>query len=185
MAIESTRRLFTVTDYYRMAEAGVIGPEERVELLEGEIIRMNPIGPRHANCVDRLTNLFVTRLGDRATVRIQNPVRLGELSEVGPDVALVRRDRDVRAHPGPSDVVLLVEVADTSIRFDRGVKLPLYAAAGIAEVWIVDLTAEALEVYRGPEANGYSASSRLAAGDTVAVASFPDAIFLVAEILGE
>src|SRR5258706_6772632 len=112
--MESTRRLFTVADYYRMADAGVIGPDERVELLEGEIIRMNPIGPPHANCVDRLNYLFVTRLGQQVSVRIQNPVRLGELSELEPDVALVRKDRDLRVHPGPADVILLVEVADTS-----------------------------------------------------------------------
>jgi Uma2 family endonuclease len=182
--MESTRRLFTVTDYYRMADAGVIGPDERVELLEGEIIRMNPIGPPHANCVDRLMYLFVTRLGERVSVRIQNPVRLDELSEPEPDVVLVRKDRDLQVHPGPSDVILLVEVADTSVGFDRQVKLPIYARAGIAEVWIVDLPGQALEVYRGPQATGYSASSRLVGGDSIAAADCPDVQFPVGEILG-
>jgi len=183
--MESTRRLFTVSDYYRMGEAGVIGPDERVELLEGEILRMNPIGPRHANCVDRLNYLFVTRLGERVSVRVQNPVRLGELSEVQPDVALVRRHRDVEVHPGPSDVVLLIEVADTSVAFDRQVKLPLYARAGVPEVWIVDLPAAAVEVYREPGVTGYSASSRLAAGDTIGPAAFPDVRFPVREFLDQ
>ena len=184
MAIESTRRLFTVSDYYRMGDAGVFGPDERVELLEGEILRMNPIGPRHANCVDRLTHLFVTSLGDRVQVRVQNPVRLNELSEVQPDLALLRRDRNVEVHPGPSDVVLLVEVADTSVAFDRQVKLPLYARAGVPEVWIVDLPAGAVEVHREPQATGYSASGQLGGGDSISPAAFPDARFSVGEILG-
>lgn len=184
MAIESTRRLFTVSDYYRMGEAGVIGPEERVELLEGEVLRMNPIGPRHANCVDRLTHVFVAWLGDRVQVRIQNPIRLSELSEVQPDVALVRRDRDLGVHPGSSDVVLLIEVADTSVAFDRQVKLPLYARAAIPEVWIVDLAAGAVEVYREPQATGYSVSTQLAAGDVIGPAAFPDVRFVVREFLG-
>lgn len=185
MAIESTRRLFTVSDYYRMGEAGVLGPDERVELLEGEILRMNPIGPRHANCVDRLNYLFVTRLGDRVSVRIQNPVRLSELSEVQPDVVLVQLDRDVAVHPSPSDVILLVEVADTSVAFDRRVKLPVYARAGIVEVWIVDLPARAVEVYREPRVTGYFASSQLGAGDPIGPAAFPDVRFPVREFLGE
>lgn len=184
MAMESTRRLFTVSDYYRMGEAGVFAPDERVELLEGEILRMNPIGSRHANCVDRLTYLFVTRLGDRVLVRIQNPVRLSELSEVQADVALVQRQRDAGEHPGPTEVFLLIEVADTSVGFDRRVKLPLYARAGIAEVWIVDLPAGAVEVYREPQVTGYAKSSRLAGGDSVGPAEFPDVRFPVREVLG-
>ena len=182
--MEATRRLFTVSDYYRMAEAGVIRPDERVELIEGEIIRMNPIGPPHANCVDRLTALFVAGLGDRATVRIQNPVRLGELSEPEPDVALVRRGRDLTAHPGPADIHLLTEVADTSVDFDRRVKLPLYARAGVAEVWIIDLVGSVVEVYRSPQAGGYRDLDRFGAGDTIAPAAFPDVRFRVEDILG-
>lgn len=183
MAIESTRRLFTVSDYYRMGDAGVFGPDERVELLEGEILRMNPIGPRHANCVDRLNHLFVSLLGDRAQVRIQNPVRLSEVSEVQPDVALVRRDRDEAAHPGPSDVFLLVEVADSSVAFDRQVKLPRYARAGIPEVWIVDLTAAAVEVHREPRITGYATSTQLGAGGSIGPAAFPDVGIEVGDFL--
>lgn len=184
MAIESTRRLFTVRDYYRMGEAGVFGPDERVELLEGEILRMNPIGPRHANCVDRLNHLFVVSLGDRAQVRIQNPVRLSEISEVQPDVALVRRDRDTEGHPGPSDVLLLVEVADTSVAFDRRVKLPLYARAGIPEAWIVDLPAAAVEVHREPEITGYARSTQLGTGGSIGPAALPDVRLEVSDFLG-
>lgn len=183
MAMESTRRLFTVSDYYRMGEAGVFGPDERVELLEGEILRMNPIGPRHANCVDALTHLFVARLGDRVDVRIQNPVRLSEISEVQPDVALLRRDRDKAVHPGPSDVFLLVEVADSSVAFDRRVKLPLYARAGIPEVWIVDLPAAAVEVYREPQITGYSISTQLGTGGSIGPAAFPDVKLPVSDFL--
>jgi Uma2 family endonuclease len=186
VAIEPTQRPFSVADYYRMAEAGVIGPDERLELIEGEIIRMNPIGRPHANCVNRLTRLLVTGLGERATVQIQNPVRLGDLSEVQPDVSVLRSSWDERAHPGPADVVLLVEVADSSLRFDRDVKLPLYARAGIAEVWLVDLAGQAVEVYRHPDpTTGYGPPTRLAAGDTAVVPGFPDVAFEVTEILGE
>ena len=184
MASEPTRRPFTVTDYYRMAETGVLDPSERVELIEGEVIRMNPIGPTHANCVDRLNRDLVTALGDRATVRIQNPVRLSELSEPEPDVAVIRPDRDLSRHPGPTDVLLIVEVADSSIGFDRRVKLPLYASAGIPEVWIVDLATRAVEIHSQSGSTGYAVSERHQTGSTLQVPGFPDVGLSVDAILG-
>ncbi len=185
MAIEPTQRPFSVGDYRRMADAGVIGPDERLELVEGEIIRMNPIGRPHANCVNRLTRLFVSGLGERAIVQIQNPVRLGDLTEVQPDVSVIRSGWDERDHPGPTDIVLLIEVADSSLRFDREVKVPLYSRAGIDEVWLVDLAGRAVEVYRrAAGATGFDAPALLAPGDTVAVPGFPDVALEVSDLVG-
>ena len=135
---ERPRRLFTVDEYHRMAEAGVFGPEERVELIEGEILEMSPIGPRHAGCVINANRLFVTRLGDRAVVSPQNPVVIRPRSEPQPDLLLLR-PRAVsysREHPNPEDVLLAVEVADTTVRFDRLVKARLYSRAAIPEFWL-------------------------------------------------
>ena len=135
---ERPRRLFTVDEYRRMAEAGVFGPEERVELIEGEILEMSPIGPRHAGCVINANRLFVTRLGDRAVVSPQNPVVIRPRSEPQPDLLLLR-PRAVsysREHPNPEDVLLAVEVADTTVRFDRLVKARLYSRAAIPEFWL-------------------------------------------------
>ena len=171
-----TRRRFTVGEYYRMAEAGILRPGERVELIEGEIITMAAIGSRHAAVVTRLQRRFERALGDRALVRVQNPVRLSDLSEPEPDVALLRPHADyyASAHPGPADVLLMIEVAETTLAFDRGTKLPLYAIAGIPEYWIVDLGGDRIEVYREPGATGYSDVRRLGRDDTLRVAAFPD-----------
>ena len=124
-----------------MGQAGILGEDDRLELLEGEIVEMAPIGSRHQSVVDRLTRLFSNRVGDAAVVRVQGPVRLGDDSEPQPDLLLLRRRADfyATAHPGPEDVLLLVEVPDTSTEYDREVKLPLYARHGIAEVWLVGL----------------------------------------------
>jgi Uma2 family endonuclease len=162
---------FSVEEYHRMAGAGLFGDDDRVELVEGEIIDMAPIGSRHAACVDRLNRLLVSRLGERAIVRVQSPVRLSDLSEPQPDVAVLapRRDFYAGAHPGPADVLVVVEVADTTVAWDRGVKVPLYARAGVAEVWLVDLAGETVEVSRQPGAGGYGESHRAGRGDRLEV----------------
>ena len=136
--VEVARRLFNVEEYHRMAEAGILGADERVELIEGEIVQMAPIGPRRAGCVINLNQLFVTRLGGRAVVSPQNPVVILPRSEPQPDLVLLR-PRAVsysRELPASRDVVLAVEVADTTVRFDRIVKARLYARAGIPEFWL-------------------------------------------------
>jgi Uma2 family endonuclease len=180
---ERPRRLFTVDEYHRMAEAGVFGPEERVELIEGEILEMSPIGPRHAGCVINANRLFVTRLGDRAVVSPQNPVVIRPRSEPQPDL-LVLRPRAVsysREHPSPEDILLAVEVADTTARFDRLVKARLYSRAAIAEFWLL-LTQEcALEVYRRPDPDGYTEVTRLDGEAAVSPLAFPDVRFAVAD----
>jgi Uma2 family endonuclease len=157
MAIELVRHRFTVADFHRMAEAGILGGDDRVELIDGEIVEMTPIGSRHAACVDRLAQLFFEQVGRRAIVRVQSPIRLGEHSEPQPDVTLLRPHPDFYAasHPRPEDVLLVVEVAETSAQLDRAVKAPLYARAGIPELWLVDLEAEAIVVHRLASSEGY------------------------------
>jgi Uma2 family endonuclease len=180
-----TRRRFTVGEYYRMAEAGILRPDERVELIEGEIITMAAIGSRHSATVMRLTRVFSREIGDRTLVLVQGPVRLSDLSEPEPDVALLRPRPDdyASAHPGPDDVLLIVEVADTTVAFDRGTKVRLYAAAGIPEYWIVDLAGDRIEVYREPGAVGYRDVSRLRRDDTLSAAAFPELQIAVGAIL--
>lgn len=180
------KRLFTVEEYYKMAEAGILTEANRVELIDGEIVGMTPIGSRHAACVDRLTRLFVSRLGPRSIVRVQNPVRLGEYSEPQPDVTLLkpRPDFYAEAHPTPQNVLLLVEVADTSTEYDRGVKLPLYARAGILEVWLVLLSDERVEIYRQPSPQGYGEVRRVGRGASLASVELPELVVAVDEVLG-
>ena len=179
---------FTVTDYYRMADAGVLKPDARVELLDGEVFDMMPIGPFHSGVGTRLQRLF-ERLPepDRWIVRCQYPVRLNDGSEPLPDLALVRPREDfyTGGHPTPADVFLLVEVADSSLQFDREKKLPLYARAGVAEFWLVNLVARNVEVYRRPDgAGGYGEAFVAAGTDALAPAAFPDAGLTVAQLLG-
>ncbi len=169
-----------------MVQAGILGEDDRVELLEGEIVEMAPIGSRHASCVDRLTHLLVRQFAEKAIIRVQNPVRLGERSEPQPDLALLRPRPDfyAKAHPGPEDILLLVEVAETSVGVDREVKLPLFARAGIPEVWLVDLSGECIEVYRKPTPQGYQEVRQVRRGDRVAPQAFPDIGMAGEEILG-
>ena len=186
MAIELKRRRFTVDDYYRMAEVGILTEDDRVELLDGEIVEMTPIGSDHAGHVKRLTALFTSRLGDRVIVSVQDPIRLSRHSEPQPDVALLRRRADFysRAHPRPEDVLLLIEVADASVETDRRIKMPLYARAGLQEVWLVDLTTERVEVYREPTVEGYREMRALARGQGLAPQAFPDLALGVNDLLG-
>ncbi len=159
------RRRLTVAEFHRMAEVGILGDDDRVELIEGQLVAMSPIGVRHALAVDALSQTFFAAAAGRATVRVQNPVVLDDATQPQPDIALVRpRWRGYPAqHPGPEDVFLLVEVADTSLATDRGVKLELYARAGIREFWIVDLTQGVVHVHRGPEGNGYASVAMVGA----------------------
>src|SRR3990170_251848 len=158
MSVRLLTRRFTVEEYYRMAQAGILSENDRVELIEGAIVEMAAIGSRHAACVGRLTAVFsAAQTGGIAWV--QNPIRLGRHSEPQPDLALLRPRPDfyAQAHPGPEDVLLVVEVADTSVESDRGVKVPLYARAGIAAAWLVDLAGERLIVHAAPAPEGYRA----------------------------
>lgn len=183
---EPLRRLFTRDEYYAMAEAGILKPEDRVELIEGEIYRMAPIGNPHARCVTRLVDGFAPLIAARrAALSPQNPVVLSDLTEPEPDIVLLRRDEGLYAkdHPTPKDVLLLIEVADSSIGFDRGTKFPLYALCGISEAWLVDLNRNVLEVHRTPSRDGYRSVQRLRRGDRIAPEAFPDFEIEVSAIL--
>jgi Uma2 family endonuclease len=180
--VERARRLFTVEEYDRMAEAAVFGPEERVELIEGEIVQMSPIGDRHAAFVDNLTRLLITRVGSRAVVRVQGPVRVSSRSKPQPDLLLMRPRSYASAGARTDDVLLLVEVADSSLAYDRTVKLRVYARAGIPEYWIVDTEAETVDVYREPTADGYRAALRVGRDGVVAPLAFSDVAVPVNDI---
>jgi Uma2 family endonuclease len=181
------RYLFTAEQYHQMGEAGVFLPGDRVELIEGEIIQMNPIGDPHAGGVNRLTKVFVVRVGDAGVVGIQNPVRLAVRSEPEPDLAILRYRDDYYASKGPTpdDVVLLIEVADSSVTFDLNVKAPLYARYNIPEYWLVDLNRQQVTVFRQPSAEGYRSMQVHERGSTLTLAELPDISITVDEILGE
>jgi Uma2 family endonuclease len=187
MAIQTEvrRRRFTREEYHRMAEAGILHEDDRVELIEGEIVQMTPIGRRHAACVAELTRLLVPAIGQRALLWPQNPITLPNDTEPQPDIVLLRPrpDRYLQDDAHPEDVLLLIEVADTSQRYDRLVKLPLYGRAGVPEVWIVDLPGEVIEIYRDPTPSGYAHVGRVARGGAVAPAAFPHIVLSVDTIL--
>jgi Uma2 family endonuclease len=186
MAVSVRKRLFTVAEYYRMAEAGILSEDDRVELIEGEVLSMAPIGDRHAGTVDFLAESFLRHLGGRAQVRVQSPIRLGEYSEPQPDIALLKRRLDFyrSRHPGPEDVLLMAEVSETRQTHDRPVKVPLYARYGIPEVWRVDLAEDRLEVFREPTPEGYRSVQTFRRGEAVAPLFAPDVVFNVDDILG-
>lgn len=181
-----TRHRLTVADYYRMAEAGIFAPNARVELIEGEVIDMAPIGTRHAAAVGRLLRAATAAVGSRALVWVQNPLRLGDLSEPEPDLMLLklRDDFYADAHPTAADVLLLIEVADTSARYDREIKLPLYARHGVPEVWIVDLEARLVRFFRSPAGQGYAEASTTASPGRTPIAALPGVEIDLSAVLG-
>jgi Uma2 family endonuclease len=169
MAVQIQRKRFTTAEYDKMVEAGVFEEDARLELIEGEIVEMAPIGLRHASCVARVQLLFHEQLGRRAIVWVQSPVDVGRSSRPQPDVALVQWSPDFYATHRPShrEMLLVVEVADSSLEYDRGVKLPLYAASSIPVVWIVNLRDDVIEVYSQPSGSSYGTSQRCGTGDVV------------------
>ena len=184
MSVQIERRHFTVSEYHRMATAGIFTEDDRVELIGGEIIEMAPIGVRHAACVAKLAEVFSRYLQSAAIIWVQNPVRLDERSEPEPDIALLRRREDFysQSAPTPNDVFLIVEVSDSSAEYDRKVKVPLYARAQVTEVWLVDLVEESVEVYAQPFGGGYLKFENLKRGDTLAPQAFPDLHLEVADL---
>ena len=168
-----------------MGRAGLFDEDARVELLDGEVTEMAPIGDRHALCVTRVARLFQVTGGERAVVSVQNPVVLDDRSEPQPDLALLRPPLErYSAHPRPDDVLVVVEVADTTLAHDRDRKAPLYARSGIAETWIVDLAAEEILVLRGPSPGGYRDSHRAARGETLQPQELPGLVVSVDDVLG-
>ena len=177
---------FTVDEYHRMGEAGILDEDARVELVHGQVVQMSPIGARHAACVKRLLALLAPLAGHRATVSIQDPIILGTHEEPQPDVALLRYRTDAyeAALPQAADTLLVIEVADTSLARDRDEKLPLYAGAGIPEAWLVDLPEDLVEIRRTPERGGYIDVRVARRSETIAPLAFPDVALAVAAILG-
>jgi Uma2 family endonuclease len=186
MAVEvgGARRRFTRTEYYRMAEVGILRPHDRVELIKGEIVEMSPIGRRHKAFVANLGELLILRLASRALVHVQSGVVLADDTEPEPDVAVLRRRavpyKEREAHA--EDVLLLIEVAESSLAYDRSTKQRLYAEARIPEYWVVDCAAEAVEVHRDPGPEGYGEVRRLTGAATLALLAFPDVQVTTAEI---
>lgn len=168
-------RPFTVEEYHRMAEAGILHEDDRIELIHGEIIQMSPIGNYHSAIVRRLTMLLAPRLASQAIIDVQNPVRIGDHSEPEPDIKILPFRDDYYAESGvtPQDVLLLIEVSDSTLRYDRNTKLPLYATANIPEVWIVDVNKQQLEVYCQPDEDRYRSVKTLTREDSVTATQLP------------
>jgi Uma2 family endonuclease len=169
-----------------MIEQGILTEDDKIELLEGELIKMSAVGPRHAACVERLSEYLKDKLGRAVSLRHQNPVELSDCSELEPDIAVIKRREDyyLNAHPQPDDVLLLVEVADTTLKKDRGIKLGAYARAGILEYWIVNLVDDLIEVYTNPSGNTYQNVRLVRREEMLALQSLPTVILQADEILG-
>ena len=185
MTTQLERHLFTVNDYHVMIDAGILTEDHRVELVRGEIIAMAPIGDLHASCVDRLVDLLIEQLRRRALIRVQSPVRVDEYTEFQPDVMLLERHDDYYSSgpPRPEHVFLMMEVSNTSTQYDRNVKVPIYARAGIQEVWLIDIQAGLLEVFSQPSQEGYASIQTLGSGDSVSPSAFPDIALIVDDII--
>lgn len=169
MAVKLEKRLLSVNDYHLMIDAGILTEDDRVELLNGEIVTMSPIGSKHAAYVGKITALLNKLLDNQAIIFPQNPLKLGEYSEPEPDISVLRLQQDyyISRLPEPEDVYLVIEVADSTLEKDREVKLPLYASAGIPEVWIVN--DQQIEVHSQPKENHYSLRHLLGSGDILSL----------------
>ena len=185
METEVAKKLFTVDEYLRMGEAGIFDPEARLELIEGEIIEMSPRSERHIVCVNRATALFSSRLARKAMVSVQNPVRLSRYTEPQPDILLApwRDDFYASKRLSAEHALLVIEISDTTIRYDRNRKMPLYAKAGVRELWIENLQDDSLLVYRDPVDNAYTTSLVLHRGESVSIIALPDVTFTVDQLL--
>jgi Uma2 family endonuclease len=184
MVLQLVRHQFTVKQFHQMAESGILSENERVELIRGEMIDMSPIGTRHSGCVLFLSNLLILLLGGRALINVQNPVELDETSEPQPDIALLKPRPDFykNSHPQAEDIFSLIEVADTTVKYDREVKIPLYAEANIPEVWLVDVNQEVVEVYRNPLQGVYQDVQTLVKNQILSILAFPDMHINVSEM---
>lgn len=177
-----TRYRLTVRDYHRMADAGIFSEDDAVELIDGEIVEMPPIGSRHAECVDRLTLMLIEQLHGTYRVRVQNPLGLGEYGEPEPDLVVVENRSYADAHPQAQDVRLLIEVGDSSAGHDRDLKLPFYARHAIPEVWLIDLQAQSIEMYREPHGEHYRHLLRPARDEVISGVRLPEIKIPLAQI---
>jgi Uma2 family endonuclease len=182
----AARRMWTADEYHRMAEVSILHEDDRVELIDGEIIQLEPISSRHAACTSRLNKLLHHRLNDDVIISAGNPIRFDQYTEVQPDIAVLHFQSDwyASAHPMPSDVLLIMEVADTSLNYDQHVKLPRYAEAGIAEVWTVNVGRSMLTRYTEPRQSFYATQQHAGRGDAIQSSVFPDLLLAVDEVCG-
>jgi len=185
MAVQIARWQFTVDDYHRMHATGILAEDDHVELMDGEVRRMSPIGPFHAAIVKRLNHLLSTGTRD-FIISVQDPIQLDDYSEPEPDIALVRFEPSYYAqnHPASRDIFLLIEVSDTSLDYDRNEKLPRYAEAHIPEVWLIDVEAERIEQYTSPLENQYTLRHSYKQGDHITSIVLPDITLAVGQIFG-
>ncbi len=186
MSVQLLKHYFSVDEYYRMAQAGVFSEDYRVELIEGEVVEMSPIGKHHAACVRRLDRILHRNIGELAIVSVQAPISINDFSEPQPDVALLKPRVDFysNSHPTPQDVLVIIEVADTSVEYDRNVKIPLYARAGIPEAWLIILPKDFIEVHSEPKNGKYQKVRRLKRGKKLTSATIHGLTLSVDDILG-
>lgn len=185
MAQRVLRGPFTVDTYQRLGELGVFHEDDRVELIDGQVVEMTPIGDRHAGCVRRLNRLFARHLLDLVVIDVQNPVVLGKRDAPQPDVTLLKPRPDAYPHhPRAEDILLIIEVADTTVAYDRDVKLPLYARVGIPEAWLVDLDADRFQVCREPAGSRYASVRVVPRGSTITPLCFPNMTVTADDVLG-
>lgn len=186
MSAQVVKRSFTVVEYRRMVEVGILSEKDRVELIDGEVFEMSPIGEPHAACVDALNELVRDRLGASVIVRVQSPIQLDDFSEPQPDVSVLRRRADFyrHAHPRPADILLVIEVSDTTLEYDRQVKVPLYARAGIPETWVVNLREKRIEVYADLTGGNYRNLNSYARGEELQSHTLASLRLSVSKIVG-
>jgi Uma2 family endonuclease len=186
MSAEVATYRFSVEEFNKLGEAGIFDEDDRVELLDGEIIVLSPVGTQHAGIVMRLISVFHDKLGKRVLINPQNPTVMDEFSEPLPDIMLLKPRKDFysSAHPRPGDIFLLIEVSDTTLAYDRGRKLRKYAESRLAEVWIVNVKQQTIEQFRAPGGATYSSSAAFRRGQTIKIAAFPDVQFSVEELIG-
>jgi Uma2 family endonuclease len=185
MSLQYKKRLFSVDEYHQMIMTGIIKEDDKVELIDGEIITMPPIGPNHASNVNRLNSIFYFNLGNTIIVSIQNPIQLTDYSEPQPDIAILKYRDDFykNNHPKAEDVLLIVEIAETSVEYDKALKVPRYAESNIIETWLFDLQNERIEMHRNPF-NGIYQEIRIAQkGQKISCINFPKIEFSINDLL--
>jgi Uma2 family endonuclease len=174
MSVQRARRPITVDEYYRMAEVGILTENDNVELIHGDIIKMSPIGSKHAALVNRLNKILNESLSGKAIISIQNPVRINDLNVPEPDITILKYADDfyINKHPEPEDIYLVIEVSDTTLAYDKEIKLPLYASAGIPEFWLVNIERNEIEVHQSPAADVYKSITIHRSGDNIILKDF-------------
>ena len=187
MPVDITKRLFDVDDYHRMAEAGILSEDDRVELIDGEIVAMTPIGPRHNASVNRANHTLGKIVGDHAIVQVQGSVRLDRFREPQPDLVLLRPQPDFYASrlPGPSDILLIIEIAESSLDYDREVKAGIYAQSGVQEYWLVDLDDRSVSCYTEPRGGVYQGLRLCRSGQSIAPDALPECAIAVDVLLAD